>query len=446
MGDDEETAAVVDLPREALQKSLESNRSLQAQISGELDRIARLKFSNRRKAAVLSIKEPPRAPPAAAASNAEASPEDQQAWKPIAKSYHQYFEDATSRTKSVPKPNEDAEERKQAVERSFSARSHPPWHKKERERLMDCINPSNEGSDGNNPPDYASLVSKFAQENGRTVEEGRIELRNLLKKEAFSSEEKTRLRRIVDEVREASPDRSVDWMAVTAKEGSGRTVWELFQEHRTNTKKKRPEPWSPEQDELLLKYIAAMGPQFVIDTPALSSIITRFFPEKTYRQVTVRYSNTLLNPKLLHEAWTEEEERNLALYMKVYSEYACRPASFLAGAHLPARSPTSVADKWERSLNPVFSVEPFTKEEDEELLEICRTNITILWKELSDRYFPHRHPHRLMNRWSELATDKDILERCGDQILSQSIGKEVSAQDGANPDEYVVQINKRKRT
>jgi hypothetical protein len=153
-----------------------------------------------------------------------------------------------------------------------------------------------------------------------------------------------------------------------------------------------------------------------------------------------------LNPNLVHEAWTEDEERKLALCMKVYSDYACRPACFLAGAHLPARSPTSVADKWERSLNPVFSVEPFTKDEDEELLEVCRTNPTILWKELSDRYFTHRHPHRLMNRWSELATDQDILERCGDQITGQSTGKEGSALDGANADEYVVQINKRKRT
>jgi hypothetical protein len=289
MADDEGIAAAVELPRKALQKALESNRSLQAQIIGELDRISRLKFSNRRKAAVLSSREPTRAPSAAALVLWR----EQQVWKPIAKSYNQYFVDTSDKTNGVPKPNEDAQERKQAVAQSFSARTNPPWHKKETERLLDWVNKSSQGSDGENPPDVTSLVSKFAEENGRTSEEGRIEFRNLRKKEAIGDEEKSQLRKLVDEVREASPGQSVDWTAVASKASSGRTVWELFQGHEAKGKGKRPiEPWSPEQDELLLKYIAAMGPQFVIDPPALASIITRFLPEKNYRQVTVRYNNT----------------------------------------------------------------------------------------------------------------------------------------------------------
>jgi hypothetical protein len=290
MADDEGiAAAAVELPRGALQKALESNRSLQAQIIGELDRISRLKFSNRRKAAVLSSREPTRAPSAAALVLWR----EQQVWKPIAKSYNQYFVDTSDKTNGVPKPNEDAQERKQAVAQSFSARTNPPWHKKETERLLDWVNKSSQGSDGENPPDVTSLVSKFAEENGRTSEEGRIEFRNLRKKEAIGNEEKSQLRKLVDEVREASPGRSVDWTAAASKASSGRTVWELFQGHEAKGKGKRPiEPWSPEQDELLLKYIAAMGPQFVIDSPALASIITRFLPEKNYRQVTVRYNNT----------------------------------------------------------------------------------------------------------------------------------------------------------
>ena len=65
-------------------------------------------------------------------------------------------------------------------------------------------------------------------------------------------------------------------------------------------------------------------------------------------------------------------------------------------------------DKWNRSLNPVYSTQPFTKVEDRKLLlAVKETNIKSRdWKVVS-RMFPLRNPRTLLSRYLDLTNSKN---------------------------------------
>jgi hypothetical protein len=188
--------------------------------------------------------------------------------------------------------------------------------------------------------------------------------------------------------------------------------------------------WTKEEDELLFKFLAATGPQAVVDSKNLliqSTICAQILPRKSKRQIFYRSNLSLLNPNMQRNDWSDYEERRLPICMKVY--HSVHPQDlyqmYCASTHCHGRSTKSVVDKWNRSINPAYSTKPFTTEEDEALLRVMRSVLEnntgteagdtqvqlqhIGWVQLSQGYFPQRHPQRLQSRWSELATDQDII-------------------------------------
>ncbi len=84
---------------------------------------------------------------------------------------------------------------------------------------------------------------------------------------------------------------------------------------------------------------------------------------------------------------------------------------YRASSHFP-RNSKSVADKWNRTLNPEqYTTKPFTSAEKQELLQIVEEHPTIGWAQLSQQHFPHRHPHRLMLQWFEQASVESFAKR-----------------------------------
>jgi hypothetical protein len=153
---------------------------------------------------------------------------------------------------------------------------------------------------------------------------------------------------------------------------------------------------------------------------------------------------------LKNEPWSQDEERQLPILMKMYYNNSDSSSStvtvaatkndlFLASTHFNHRGTKSVVDKWHRSINPEYSTKPFSKQEDEKLVQILRDAIAATkcdgdgdssgfamgWTKLSQMHFPDRHPQRLMNRWAELASDTDILKREQALQLSQSSSSSV---------------------
>lgn len=78
-------------------------------------------------------------------------------------------------------------------------------------------------------------------------------------------------------------------------------------------------------------------------------------------------------------------------------------------ALLPNRSCKLVMDKWNRSLNPIYSTQPFTKAESDKLLKIVNEHAQIPrdWKAIS-KHFPFRNPRSLSSRYSELSKDNEV--------------------------------------
>eukprot|EP00977_Amphora_coffeiformis_P013891 scaffold3782_cov170-Amphora_coffeaeformis.AAC.10 len=437
------------LPLEALQKALADNQSLQSQILLEIKAIGQKKTKNRKRAAQLSLVHASSSSPGndGRTTTPLAGPIASCPWQ------DSYFVNKKSKkSKNLPQPNQDEVRRREAEARSFFSSRNPVWTVAENRRLKafkEEKEKEGEGKDGSEKEErisYEKIASALSTKKiKRTPEECRFQVRSLQQKHRpWTDDDVKQLRQLIDERRAHDPNAQIDWQECANKIGPDRTAWETFLTYQGKIAKPKWGAWTPEEDEFLLKFVAAMGPQFVLNGANVAFLVARFLPNKTKNQLFARLNHLLLNPKLVNEAWAEGDERKLALCMKVYSEAESKKQClYQAGSHLPWRAPSSISDKWERSLNPAFSVEPFSKKEDQDLMTVMRANPGMGWKEISVKYFPRRHPHRILNRWSEIARDEDILDRYGAELLKQ--GKD-SADDGAedlvDSAEYVVKIKR----
>lgn len=135
-----------------------------------------------------------------------------------------------------------------------------------------------------------------------------------IKKSPFSKQESERLREIVLEF-----NRDVQWSEIPIKLDNTRTVFQCFKQIQMNLTPSNGKLDATE-DELLLKCVAASGPQFVINHHTATSLSQRFFPHLSTRQICVRLNSLLVNPNYKNEKWTDFEERILVLGMKAFSE------------------------------------------------------------------------------------------------------------------------------
>jgi len=109
------------------------------------------------------------------------------------------------------------------------------------------------------------------------------------------------------------------WDKVASSLQSNRTPWQCFQYYQTSINPSIPcKEWTPEEDELLLKYIAAKGPHYVVNITNCEDISKTLFPDRASKQLYIRANYTLMNPNLTTGLWNMEQERKLALCMKVY--------------------------------------------------------------------------------------------------------------------------------
>lgn len=108
--------------------------------------------------------------------------------------------------------------------------------------------------------------------------------------------------------------------------------------------------WDDSEDAILLKSIAILGPQVVLNRNTVSDLTSRLLCDRTVKQTTARANASLANPNLTSDNWSTEEEQKLALCMRIYSK---SPSALLKSyAHFPDRPSRAVAEKWFQSIGP----------------------------------------------------------------------------------------------
>ncbi|KAL3780484.1 hypothetical protein HJC23_012569 [Cyclotella cryptica] len=265
---------------------------------------------------------------------------------------------------------------------------------------------------------------------------------------------------LLSTVRELAGDDkgNVNWHELTAmlnskfysSDSRRRTPWQCFKHFRSNLQKDsaRCPPWTAEEDELLLKYIAAHGPQFVFGGDAVAQACQNLFPLRDPKQVYQRAHSSLVNPNYVQDRWDINEERKLALLMRAYSDQPNPIRHASSTDHFPHRAQIRVASKWNRSLDPTVSRIPFTATEDNKLLaavnEVGSGQMASIVK-----MFPNRSCGQLWTRWTELAEENDIASKLQSRLIEQSFGRKRgllgTEGDGLmRTDDFVLQKKKRK--
>jgi hypothetical protein len=469
-------ASPAPLDSSSFEKALESNRKLQASIRRELEVSASLKAENREKASRTTQQL------ASILVVHQSSPEEQLPRKlqcnPYRETTDRFFVDKKG---SQPEPNPDTLRRRSIEQTTFLCHLQPPWSDKEAKKLAaivekhlestsrdksgdedDGIN-SNKGLDNVDFEQVAVQLRDGSNRKGasivaRTAEECRIQHERINHKPSPMTKEESLY--IVEMVHDAKQkNESPNWKDIAASLKK-RTAWDCLVAYQTKIEPIQPEPWTLEEDELLLTYVSAGGPQFVLDKNTVQRIISDVLPHKTRNQIFTRINQTLLNPKLKHDAWTHDEERRLAILMKMYRDTP--DDIYRASTHFD-RAASMVLTKWNRTLNPgacvralrerikrsphthnlknqisfipsAYSTLPFTSQEDKEILDAVRGNYAVPLQELSETLFPNRHPYRLYHRFIELASDQDILQRDADTLDKRKTTGTLTS------DDYVEQV------
>jgi Myb-like DNA-binding domain len=433
----------------SLEKALKSNKALQLTIYEDLERLACRKAENRSTAARLTLQLTQHWKETSVGVAQQPPGNPYRRWNRL------FFVGPDG---STPEPNTDTHRRRKLEGSTFFYHLQPPWSTEETKALTAIVKELQQQRTGSENIDFEEVSRLMHQKwigkasthkyhlraasSPRTADECKIHHQSLTKKKSspFSKEESLSILEQVH-LQAGNPD----WESIADSLPTERSAWECLVAYQTKLKPAQPQPWTPAQDELLFKYIAASGPQLVVDGAQVMHLASRLFPSKSRTQISTRINQSLLNPNLRHDRWTDEEERKLAICMKVYKN-SSRDLS-LASTHLPNRATKSVADKWHRSLNPEYSSRPFSKNDDDALMDALRKEGCLGWTELSRKYFPDRHPQRLHSRWSEIATDDDILARSGDALVRERTkrsGRSSFEGDGVfNADDFIVQVKKK---
>ena len=445
----EKSRTATKLDTSALEAALESNRRLQASILQELQDVASQKADNRAHAARLT-KDIERSLRFPTTSHPLSKP------NPYGISMDRFFADPRKKKNIAPEPEANADTvRRRSLEHARFSRFLLPWSQPEEKRLLSIVQKmqgekaSSQGDHGAIDLDYDVVASRlketYFKKDGmvnphmkdRTADECRIRHEQLTKKDRpLSKEEIFRLSEMVHDAK-LNNNENLDWKQIAASL-EDRTPWECFVAYQTRISPVEPEDWSVEEDELLLKYFCAGGPQQAVDKTSVARFLLTTRVNKSRKQVLQRINTTLLNPKLKRGGWSIDAERRLAILMKMHQGDV-----FKVSTHFSDRSRKVVTDKWERTLTPDYDYRPFSTEEDKAILDITQApeNKQSCLLELAREHFPDRHPQRIKSRWYELVKNDDAIV----QRESASNKRKKSAQL-FNPDQFVVQITKKKKS
>lgn len=152
------------------------------------------------------------------------------------------------------------------------------------------------------------------------------------------------------------------------------------------TTSKKKTKWSVDDDRLLIS--------LVNDSERVNwTEISKRFPGKTVQQVSERWSK-VVNPSLVKGSWTRQEDEIIIEFVK---KHGFKNWTKLAQI-LPGRIGKQCRERWRNHLDPGVNKEPWTPEEDDNLM-ILHEQYGNQWVKIS-QLMPGRSDNAIKNRWN----------------------------------------------